>query len=461
MNAKLEPLVLTTALALACTAETTEPSAEEDGTLATANVEKWELEPGSECPGDYAGGSLDPGAIEGFAVADQDRRFFLALPDAAKFEGPRPLLLFFHGSDEDVGLTAEGGFDHAQLRDFVDAGFIVASLHAAMNGTIWPFWDDIRDASDQDRDNKDLAYFDTVSRCVAAHHEVDKNRVFVAGVSAGGSMANVVIQNRSEVLAGGITSSGIFDLTTPPDPTALDEMFVVVSWTGEDDVAGAGGGTVQFFEQASLASLYYAEDPIADSVAQANCHADPTQEHGWMRELNPWYIDRMLDRPKGMPRADGEVLPPGPKGYTCESSPFRYVSDVAVSCPPVDPVACTDVCQVIADCAVANATVGPVVGEQVMAMGFSGEGNTDCSGCTTMCAETELTAADLEVIGCMTDGRIECGAGVEGFQPFADGIDGCCAGRDDSPYCVNICEVMLTNDLAPTFFPNCVELVGE
>ena len=432
---------------------------DEGETLPDAQL--WELSPADVCPDGFAN-ALEPGAVENFPVADQQRRFLLKTPDPEQYAGPRPLLMYFHGSGGDLlGDTAESGFDKSQLQDFVDAGFVVVSLHTALNGSIWRFWDDIRDADDLDRENKDLAYFDAVSSCVGAHHAIDRNRIYVAGMSAGASMTNVVLQNRSELLAGGIVSSGLFDLTQPKDPAPLDEMFVIVSWTGEEDISYPDGSELHWYEQASIASLFYAEDPLAESVAQFNCHADPSVPHSWMTGMNAWYIEELLRRPKGQPRADGSVLPPGPPGFTCESSPYRFSPDVAVECADADPVACTDFCQLVAECTVVNVTVGPVVEEQVRAIGFSGDGNKDCTGCTTMCEQTELTAADMETLECITVGQgIECSSGVEGFQPFADGIDTCCAGRDDSPFCMNLCSIMLTNDLAPTFFPSCVELVG-
>ncbi len=432
-----------------------------DGQPAPSDAKLWVQNPADVCPEGFID-ELPTGVVENFPVADQQRRFLLRTPDSEQHPGPRPLLVYFHGSGgELLGDTAESGFEKSNLQDFVDAGFVVVALNTALNGSIWRFWDDIRDADDPDRENKDLSFFDTASACVGAHNSIDEDRIFVAGMSAGASMTNVVIQNRSELLAGAIVSSGLFELTQPKDPKPMDQMFVIVSWTGEDDISYPDGSELHWYEQASIASLFYSEDPMADDVVEYNCHADPSMPHQWMTGMNEWYIREMLQRPKGKPRAGGMVLPPGPPDFTCESSPFRFTPDVGVTCPAVEPQLCTDFCQTVAECTVVNVTVGPVVEEQVAAIGFSGDGNEDCSGCTSMCAATELNAADLEVLECMTaQGAIECSVGVEGFQPFADGLDSCCEGRDDSPYCINLCTIMLTNDLAPTFFPKCVELVG-
>jgi len=111
-----------------------------------------------------------------------------------------------------------------------------------------------------------------------------------------------------------------------------------------------------------------------------------------------------------------------------------------------------------ADCAATNDTVGPVLAPQLTMMGFSGADNTECGGCVTKCEADATAAADEEVFGCIDGARSMCGGGISGFQPAVGAINECCLGRTDSPWCMETCRILLTNDLTPMFVSTCVSL---
>ena len=177
-----------------------------------------------------------------YEVADQTRNFFLALPEGME-EGPKPLLVAFNGT----GGNGEGFFGSAKLQDYVDAGFIVVAPSSNGNGTVFPVWDGMHAVDDVEYPNPDLDFVDSVVGCVQAHYGVDRNRMYVTGHSAGGIMANYVLQRRSDVYAGGVVASGIISLTQPEEVEALSPMAVVVTWGGDNDEwsgdsDGSGGG---------------------------------------------------------------------------------------------------------------------------------------------------------------------------------------------------------------------------
>src|SRR5688572_5376697 len=70
-------------------------------------------DPSTACPAPYDTSAPRPGANENFVAGDQSRTFELILPPA-RFRGPRPLLLAFHGTGE----TANSFIRRARLAEF-------------------------------------------------------------------------------------------------------------------------------------------------------------------------------------------------------------------------------------------------------------------------------------------------------------------------------------------------------
>ena len=243
----------------------------------------------------------------------------------------------------------------------------------------------------------------------------------------------------------------------------MDESFVLVTWGGEHDAYSGGAEGVDvpeinFVEQASLASVFYDEQP---DVGQANCSAEVG--HAWLSMINDWMVDLLLEHPDGLPGAEGEVLPalPSGTGVSCTSSPFVFVPPLQVTCSETDPAGCTAVCQLAADCGVENSTVGPVLAAELGTLGFSGDDNEDCSGCLSTCGSTATEAGDAAALACFAEAQAEaeCGGGIDGALPLIDAINSCCAGATESAYCRFVCETVLANPVARSFFAECAALV--
>lgn len=416
-------------------------------------------DPATDCPAAFQSAAPSAGQNDGFEAAGQSRGFWLV--PAARGDGPRPLLVAFHGT----GGTGREFAEAIDLQQAADRGFLVVAPDGAGNGTVWPEWDAMREPGSEGDPNPDLALFDALVACTAAHFEVDRNRIYVAGHSAGGIMVNQVLRARSELLAGGIAASGILSLTAPADPMPLDDMFVLVTWGGPDDTHSGGSGGVEvpefnFVEQASLASQFYEEAP---NVGQANCREDVG--HQWLHSIHGWMLDLLLRHPEGLPGTGELELPPLPEGSaaSCTAEPFVYVPPLVVECPTSTTAGCYEFCQMAADCAVENSTVGPALGPQLTMFGFAGEDNVECGGCITRCETMATTAPDDEVLGCVATAQSTamCGPGIEGAQPFIDAINSCCEGRSDSPFCLDVCEIVATNGIAIGFFPTCEALLDE
>jgi len=441
-------------LTLGCSEANESPGAEPDAgaELDASDIpaERLDADATSDCPGAFATGPLVAGQNTGFMSAGQSRDFWLILPDAG--EGPHPLLFVFNGTDE----SGRSFSQRAELEQFADRGFIVVAPDSAGNGTVWPVWDAMREPADQAMPNADLSLFDELLSCVAGHVPVDQHRIYATGHSAGGSMTNYVLQRRSEILAGGIVASGVFSLTQPPQAEVLDSLFVLVTWGGDNDSYGgsAGGLTLpefNFVEQASLASSFYEEEA---SVGQAHCSAD--LGHAWL-PINDWFVDRLLEHPKGVPGLTDPNLPEPGGGVSCSSGPYALEGALEVSCGSSPMQGCQAACQLLGDCAVENLTVGPILAAELEALGFSGVDNLECGGCMQQCEAWASSDADGQVLSCfdeMAPGAT-CGPGIEGAQPLIDILDACCGGRADSNYCSQVCATMKANTVAATFIPTC------
>jgi poly(3-hydroxybutyrate) depolymerase len=406
------------------------------------------------CPDVYKTQAPVAGHNTGYLVDGQSRDFTMLLPDGDP-AAPHPLLINFHGT----GGDGDKGIEWEHLTDFVARGFIVLAPTSAGNGTVWPVWDGLRQPGTENDPNKDMDYFDSLVACVASYVPVDAANVFAGGHSAGGIMTNYVLQRRSQLLAGGVVASGVFSLTSPVPAPTLDPMFVIVTWGGSNDSYHGNGIGFDFINEASLASKFYAN---ATNVTQVDCHGNDLG-HTWLYENNTWLIDRLLEHPKGKPSLTGPLPPAPPESQSvCVDTPFEGKPPPAVTCGPSSLDGCQQFCQFVGDCAVENTTIQPALHDQIVALGFSGTANTDCGGCVTQCA-THGTGTDPQVLSCFKDREASatCGQGVEGVLPLVDAVNACCQDRTDSPLCMDVCRILMTQPQAGAFFPTCSALTGQ
>jgi predicted esterase len=416
-------------------------------------------DPAVLCPPAFQAAAPSTGDNGDFEVAGQSRTFTLLAPPAS-FPGPRPMLIAFNGTGE----TGSSFLDRADLATMTEQGFYVLAPWSAGNGALWPVWDAVHTQASPDVDNKDLAYFDAVVACTGAHFPIDKNRLYVTGHSAGGTMSNYILQRRSELLAGGIVASGGFSFTAPMPKATLDDAFVLVTWGGDNDEYTGQAGEVfvdgiNFIEQASLASIFYDTEP---KVAQANCRGNDVG-HAWL-ELNDWFAVTLLEHPKGLAGKASLVLPPLPASAAaaCITDPFVFSSGIEIVCGASTTDGCSETCQLFGDCLLENATLGPLVVDQLIALGYAGTAEApECGGCIDNCESGTSGAANAAVLGCMKEAQATalCGPGGEGGLPALDALDTCCAGESGASWCIDTCSTFLENSALAQLLPNCSALI--
>ena len=408
------------------------------------------------CPGAYKGSAPVAGHNSGFDSGGQSRGFVLALPDSAKYPGPRPTFVLFNGTGENGNAI----FQRAQAQAFVDKGFIVIAPDSAGNGTLWPVWDGLRQSGHENDPNLDLKLFDELLDCVAAHYSVDNKRIFIGGHSAGGIFTHHLIQRRSELIAGAIPGSGVFDLTAPSPPSELASTAVLTTWGGDNDSWGGSASGVQvpefnFVEQAALSTQAYEKQP---KVRQAWCRGNDLG-HAWLSPINAWMADFLLAHPKGLAQnSPWQFTPPNSPAATCGNGPVDLPKGPQVLCPGSATSGCQEYCQFLGDCAAENATIEPILGPQLTALGFSGDGHKECGGCVTACAADAAKAAgDTDVLGCFKADFVKavCGPGIPGAEPFIAASNKCCQGKTQSPVCKRLCETIKTNSSASLLFTAC------
>ena len=432
----------------------TEPVTQSSG---PSTPEPLTVEPATACPAAFTGSGKGPkaGANTGFSVAGQNRAFKLLVPPSS-FTGPRPLFLAFHGTGE----TGASFINRADLTELSARGFLVVAPNAVGNGSFWPVWDAMRMPGTESAKNKDVELFDKLVTCMAAHYEVDKNRIFAGGHSAGGIFTNRLLRSRSEVLAGGIAASGVFDFTRSGSTAALGPMLSIVTWGGDNDQYSGttpNGVTVpafNFVEQASLASKHYSAQ--AD-VAHVRCRGSNVG-HAWL-PLNDWFADLMLAHPKGTP-VSSFTMPavPASARAACTTDAYELAPLPDMTCSAGTRSGCQAACQLFADCAVENRTVGPSISSELSAIGFT---QTSCTGCVQKCDAGANGPDDATVLSCFQQSQsaATCGAGIEGAMPLFQTVNVCCGGKKGSKLCVDLCTTLLGNSAASAFFPACKALV--
>jgi poly(3-hydroxybutyrate) depolymerase len=413
-----------------------------------------EADPSQDCPAAFANAPA-AGQNAGFDAAGQSRSFQLSLP-GGEHSGPRPLMVVFNGTGEN-GLDI---FQRANMSDFVDAGFIVVAPDSIGNGTLWPVWDGIRLPEEESMPNADLEYFDGLVKCLAAHFSVDQHRIYVSGHSAGGIFTNRVLRTRSDLVAGGIPASGVFDYTAPDPAPAFSGVAVLVTWGGDNDSWGgsASGVTVpefNFVEQAALASQYYEAAPGVD---QAYCRGK-NLGHAWLSAANGWMMSYLLAHPKGLATNSPwqYVAPDAAAAFECSPDAASFQNPNEVSCGSSSTTGCQDYCQLLGDCAVENATIEPVLAPQLELLGFSGAKHLECGGCITQCEAAATTPADTSVLACFQTeaATIQCAGGIAGAQPMIDTVNQCCQNQTTSGVCAELCGAIQQNSAAAALFPSC------
>ena len=198
----------------------------------------------------------------------------------------------------------------------------------------------------------DVSFLEAAVKCVGTRWPLDSRRLYVGGISSGGTLTNRSLTFASDFWAGGLPISGewyvsqddgtalsfeaarkavadaptkIFQGRVGPFPlrTALGPMIVITVWGGEKDLWDCGppiGLCSDYRPTTQAASNYFSSQKNEVHVA---CSAPPG--HMWP-QVNPqaftlWALPTLASYPKGSRPSDFRLTPP-PQGYSCKLGPF-------------------------------------------------------------------------------------------------------------------------------------------
>lgn len=304
------------------------------------------------CPDNFTPRS---GMNSGFLSDGKMRDFIVYLPN--DMSSPRPVFVGITGTEQQSdnfitsgglnSLTAQGWIVLAPVRLCTSEGRQQECLNgvgeSTMAGWVWEPWND---GSREDKWNtdagQDVRYLENMVRCAAKQWPVDQRRIYLGGISAGGSFTNRNMTFNSKFWAGGVPASGMWYISDGndsvtndnadelkdgwccPRPATAIQMYssiVIVLFGGANDQYTTRGDmpvTVQYKSEAQIASNVYDAQP---NVAVVNCQG--TQGHLWPRggPWNSWMAMTLASHPKGTPKKDFK-LPPSPAGYRCALGRF-------------------------------------------------------------------------------------------------------------------------------------------
>jgi poly(3-hydroxybutyrate) depolymerase len=259
------------------------------------------------------------GQNDGFPSDGVERIFHVLLPD--EVVEPRPLFVSLTGTvQRELDFAAQSGLDQLPKDGWIVAAPVRTCSQNGTNcaqigsdGRIWEPWFDGTIGGPSDDEGPDVRFVEAMVRCIAERWRVDANRIYVGGISAGGSFTNRSMTFNSDLFAGGVASSGnwYMGLAAPATPRAMDRSIVIVIWGGPNDVWPPNNPIANYDPETRLASMYYAAQPEVVTLSCTGSHG-----HIWPTVMTQWLAETLLAHPKGTDPAEFRLTPP-PSGFGC------------------------------------------------------------------------------------------------------------------------------------------------
>ncbi len=136
-----------------------------------------------------------PGALRGGALRQQ-RDYFLYIPARVTLRDRVPLLVMLHGCSQDARSFAQG----SRMNEIADEqGFLVLYPQQSLHANALRCWNWFRPRVEHG--GGEAAAIIALVRDLARRYPIDRSRVYVAGISAGGAMAAVLAASYGALFA--------------------------------------------------------------------------------------------------------------------------------------------------------------------------------------------------------------------------------------------------------------------
>ncbi|AOB31438.1 esterase [Bordetella sp. H567] len=193
-------------------------------------------------------------------------KLFLPPCAAGVAADPRPMVVMLHGCTQDAADFAAGTRMHALARDL---GVVVLYPEQGRHANPQRCWNWFK-PQHQQRGRGEPAILAALVHAIAAEHQVDPDRVFIAGLSAGGAMAEIVGRCYPDVFAAVGVHSGLPAGSAKDVATALAVMRSGNAGASAAAVTGAVPPTIVFHGDAD--AIVHANNgaAIIDAARRAN-----------------------------------------------------------------------------------------------------------------------------------------------------------------------------------------------
>ena len=160
---------------------------------------------------------------EQLAVDETARKYRIVIPHT--LPQPAPIVFAFHGiGDSTESMASYSVLDRLASRN----GFIV--VYPAARKSMWTTMDADPNSLDA---NPDVRFFDQLIRHLSDRHDVDRDRVYVFGMSNGASFVQLLALARSNDIAAIVAHSG----AKPRDLGSSANRIPIMLIVGADDPA--------------------------------------------------------------------------------------------------------------------------------------------------------------------------------------------------------------------------------